>query len=303
MVGYTYLIDGETEGQVLTYGGLDCQARAIAARIQAVCNPGEHVVLLYASGLEYVAALFACQYAGVIPVPAYPPDPMRANRTLPRLQAIVSDSGATLALGSGESFGWLGSALASQLGVRLTLSTDDWQEWVGLPWTAPETHPDQVALLQYTSGSTAVPRGVMVTHRNLWSQFQTLQVVDCEEQVGVSWLPLYHDLGLIGGVLTPIAFRRPVVLMSPLAFVQHPLRWLLAISRYRATTTGAPNFAFDLCVSKFNPADARGLDLSSLRLILTGAEYVRADTLDRFTATFAPFGLSPEAWRPCYGLA
>jgi acyl-CoA synthetase (AMP-forming)/AMP-acid ligase II/acyl carrier protein len=302
-VGYTFLVDGETEEQNLTYAELDLRARAIAARMQSVCRPGEHALLLYGPGLDYIAALFACQYAGVIPVPAYPPDPLRSSRTLPRLRAIVDDCGATLALGTAESFGWLGSVQTSQLGLKLTLATDEWGDWVGLPWTPPDTNADQVALLQYTSGSTSRPRGVMVTHRNLWHQFENMRVGDGEDAVGVTWLPLYHDLGLIGGALTPIYFRRQVVLMSPLAFVQHPLRWLLAVSRYRATTTGAPNFAFDLCVSKFSAAEAGRLDLSSLRILLTGAEPVRSDTLDRFTATFAPTGLRPDVWRPCYGLA
>jgi acyl-CoA synthetase (AMP-forming)/AMP-acid ligase II/acyl carrier protein len=301
--GYSFLVDGETEETALTYGELDERARAIAARIQSACRPGEHVVLLYGPGLDYIAALFACQYAGVIPVPAYPPDPLRAARTLSRLQTIVSSCGAVLALSTDEHVGWLQGGLTGQLGLRMALSTEHWQEWVGLPWTAPETHPDQFALLQYTSGSTTMPRGVMVTHRNLWSQFRIFQIGDSDDSAGVSWLPLYHDLGLIGGALTPVYFGRPVALMSPLAFVQRPLRWLLAISRYRAPITGGPNFAFDLCVSKFAPAEAAGLDLSCLRIIITGGEPVRADTLDRFTAAFAPYGFSPDVWRPGFGLA
>jgi acyl-CoA synthetase (AMP-forming)/AMP-acid ligase II/acyl carrier protein len=301
--GYTFLVDGETEERTLTYGELDEQARAIAARIQSACRPGEHVVLVYGPGLDYIAALFACQYAGVIPVPAYPPDPLRAARTLSRLQTIVSNCGASLALSTDEHLGWLQGALTGQLGLRTALSTEHWKEWVGLSWTPPETHPNQVALLQYTSGSTTTPRGVMVTHGNLWGQFRCFQVADSHDSAGVSWLPLYHDLGLIGGALTPIYFGRPVTLLSPLAFVQRPLRWLYAISRYRAPITGAPNFAFDLCVNKFVAAEAVGLDLSCLRIILTGAEPIRADTLDRFSATFAPYGLSPDVWRPGFGLA
>ena len=300
--GYTFLVDGESEEQFLTYGELDRRARAIAARMQTICLPGEHVLLLYGPGLDYIVALFACQYAGVVPVPAYPPEPLRTARTLSRLQAIVSDCGANLALGTREHLGWA-VALAGELGLRQTLATEGWPEWEPLAWTAPTSHADQIALLQYTSGSTATPRGVMVTHRNLWFQFRCMQVADGDDSAGVSWLPLYHDLGLIGGALTPIYFGRPVTLMSPLAFVQRPLRWLRAISRYRAPITGGPNFAFDLCVNKFDLAEAEGLDLSCLRVILTGAEPVRADTLDRFTATFAPYGLTPDVWRPGFGLA
>ncbi len=303
VVGYTYLVDGEQEEQRLTYGELGRRAQALAGKIQSVCRPGDHVLLLYGPGLDYIVALFACQYAGVIPVPAYPPDPLRSGRTLPRLRAIVSDCAATLLLGSRESLGWLGSLGHTELGLQMLLPTDDWQDWLGLPWTPPDTRPDQVVLLQYTSGSTAEPRGVMVTHRNLWYQFESVRVGDGEDAIGVSWLPLYHDLGLIGGVLTPLYYGRHTVLMSPLAFVQHPLRWLRAISRYRATTTGAPNFALDLCVKHFSAADAVGLDLSSLRILLTGAEPVRAESLARFTATFAPYGFRPDVWRPAYGLA
>src|SRR5581483_3684286 len=147
------------------------------------------------------------------------------------------------------------------------------------------------------------PRGVMVTHRNLWHQMANMAVADSAEAVGVSWLPLYHDLGLVGGLVAPIHFRRRVIFMSPLAFVQRPLRWLQAIARYRATTTGAPNFAFDLCLAKFSAADAEGLDLSSLRVILTGAEPVRAETLERFATTLGPYGLRPDVWWPGFGLA
>jgi acyl-CoA synthetase (AMP-forming)/AMP-acid ligase II/acyl carrier protein len=300
-VGFTFLVDGETEEQNLTYGELDARARAVAAKIQSVSRPGNHVLLLYGPGLDYIVAFFACQYAGVIPVPAYPPDPMRSQRTLARLQAIVTDCGASLALGTADNVGWLG-ALASQTAC-LPVATDTAEDWSGLPWTEPQSNRDQVALLQYTSGSTAAPRGVMVTHRNLWSQFETVQVGDGADAVGVSWLPFYHDLGLIGGILIPLAFRRRTILMSPLAFVQHPLRWLLAIARYRGTTTGAPNFAFDLCVNKFVPTQAEGLDLSSLRILLTGAEPVRSESLDRFMATFAPYGLRSDVWRPGYGMA
>ena len=209
VVGYTFLVDGDTEEQDLTYWELDQRARYIAAKIQTICQPGDHVLLMHGPGLDYIVAFFACQYAGVIPVPAYPPDPMRAHRTLARLRAQASDCGASLALGRSEDVRWVGLLATSELGLQQTLCTDPWQEWAGLPWTAPETNADQIAFLQYTSGSTTAPRGVMVSHRNLWNQFETTRVDDRDDTVGVSWLPFYHDMGLIGGILTPIGFCRP----------------------------------------------------------------------------------------------
>lgn len=301
-ISYTFLLDGETDEQNMTYGELDRQARLLAAKLQTICQPGDRALLLYGPGLEYVVAFFGCLYAGVLPVPAYPPDPMRAARTLERLRAIVDDCHPSVILGTGESLRLLGP-LAGNFDDLPTLASDKLEEWTHLRWTAPETAPDQIAFLQYTSGSTSTPRGVMVSHSNIMHQLGCMYPGDSADVVAVSWLPMYHDMGLIGGMLAPFYFGRRIFLMSPLAFVQRPIRWLQAISRYRCTTTGGPNFAYDLCVSKLDPKDAVGLDLSSWRIAVSGAEPVRADTLKRFSAAFAPYGFNPEAWHPCYGLA
>ena len=192
-----------------------------------------------------------------------------------------------------------------------TLYMEDWPPWSGLAWAEPDLPADSVAFLQYTSGSTGSPRGVMVTHANFLYQTELLYRAGCgstpscgeRRTVGVSWLPFYHDMGLIGGVLASFYSGRRVVLMSPLAFIQRPIRWLWAISKYRPVCTAAPNFAYDLCVSKFRPEEVAGMDLSSLEIALNGAEPVRAETLDRFDETFGPYGFSPLAWLPSYGLA
>lgn len=302
-VGFTYLTDGETQEQNLTYGNLDTQARALAARLQQTCRPGDRVLLLYDSSLDYIAAFLGCVYAGTIPVPAYPPDPLRAKRTLARVRAIAADCQPALVLGTDENLRWAAPLLAGHEGLNATLATDAWTAWSELPWTPPDVSPEQIAFLQYTSGSTGAPHGVMVSHGNLMHQLEYVRHHDWDGVVAVSWLPLYHDLGLIGGVFAPLYFHRRVILMSPFHFVQQPLRWLWAMSRYRGTTTGGPNFAFELCVNKFRPREADGLDLSNWRIAMTGAEPVRAETLERFTTTFAPFGLRSDVWFPCYGLA
>jgi acyl-CoA synthetase (AMP-forming)/AMP-acid ligase II len=171
-------------------------------------------------------------------------------------------------------------------------------------WKAPSRDPDNIALLQYTSGSTGDPRGVTLTHANLMHNFGAgFHLMDVPDAVGVHWLPPYHDMGLIGGILLPLYAGRRTVLMSPLAFMQRPLRWLEAIHRYRGTTTGGPNFSYDLCVRKIKPEECEGLDLSSWQVAVNGAEPVRADTLTRFAKKFAPYGFRPETLMPAYGMA
>ena len=302
-VGYTFLADGESDEWNLAYGDLDRQARAVAGRLRGVCAPGDRALLLYDPGLEFVAAFFGCLYAGAVPVPAYPPDPLRRERMLPRLRAIADDCRPAAVLGTAASLEPAAPLLAGPLAGARAITTEDVSTSPDAPWVPPELTPDDVAFLQYTSGSTGTPRGVMVTHANLLYQVAQIHRADVADAVGVSWLPVYHDLGLVCGVLAPLYSGRRVVSMSPLAFVQWPLRWLRAIARYRATTTGGPDFAYALCARKFRPADADGLDLSCWRIALSGAETVRPETLERFNVTFAPYGFRPETWMPCYGLA
>jgi acyl-CoA synthetase (AMP-forming)/AMP-acid ligase II len=304
---FTLLEDGETETRHLDFAGLDRQARAIAATLQQYAAPGERALLLYPFGLDYIAAFFGALYAGVVAVPVYPPDPARPHRTLPRLQAIARDSQATLVLTTGPIRELVDGLAhhAPELASPRWVATDALAPGSEREWRPPEVTPGTLAFIQYTSGSTGTPKGVLLTHGNLLHNSALIQraLGNTEDSVGVSWLPLYHDMGLIGCVLQPVYAGFPMVLMPPESFLQKPLRWLQAVSRYRGTLSGAPNFAFDLCVRKVSPEQREALDLGSWSYAFNAAEPVRADTLERFTRHFAPCGFRPNALRPLYGLA
>ncbi|MEW5848206.1 MAG: fatty acyl-AMP ligase [Myxococcota bacterium] len=301
---YTFLVDGDHEEHTLTYGALDAQARAIAARLQARGHAGQRALLLYPPGLEYVAAYFGCLYAGVVAVPAYPPRP---NKPSPRLESIVTDAQAALALTT--------DAILQKLQPRFPemprMASLDWLTTDGVgtdgadAWRAPKVDGDTLAFLQYTSGTTGTPRGVMVTHGNLLHN-SALIAEGFEHTVddrGVFWLPIYHDMGLIGGVLQPLWIGRPTTLMPPAAFLQSPFRWLSAISRLKANVSGGPDMAYELCARQVTDEQKATLDLSGWELAFTGAEPIRPETLERFSRAFAGCGFRREAFYPCYGLA
>ncbi|MGB6166946.1 MAG: fatty acyl-AMP ligase [Geitlerinemataceae cyanobacterium] len=303
-IAYRFSIDGETQTISLSYGELDRRSRSIAAHLQSFCVPGERVLLLYPPGLEYVAAFLACLYAGVVAIPAYPPRP---NRSLSRLQSIVADSGASVALTTDEILPtlerhWVNSP---QLATLKWIATDLLGEAAAAAWQPPDLDGDTLAFLQYTSGSTATPKGVRVTHGNLLHNLGGIYRsfrLSADSHV-VSWLPMYHDMGLIGGVLEPLYGGFPVTLMSPLMFLQKPLRWLQAIAQYGATCSGGPNFAYDLCARKITPQQVAELDLSGWEVAFNGAEPISAAVLDRFARVLEPAGFRREAFYPCYGLA
>lgn len=304
---YTYLLDGESEEAHLTYAQLEEQARAIAALLQAHNASGERALLLYPPGLAYIAAFMGCLFANVVAVPAYPPDPTRLNRTLPRLQAIAADSQAKIVL-TIEPVLQMASFLfsyAPDLEALDWLATDTVDKALATVWQQPSINQDSLAFLQYTSGSTAAAKGTMLTHRNLC--YNLAQIHRCfghsEDSQGVIWLPPYHDMGLIGGILQPLYGDFPVVLMSPIDFLKRPFRWLQAVSRYQATTSGGPNFAYELCVRKITPEQRATLDLSHWDVAFNGAEPVRYETLRRFAEVFTPAGFRYQAFYPCYGLA
>jgi acyl-CoA synthetase (AMP-forming)/AMP-acid ligase II len=303
-IAFYFLEDGENQESQLTYAELDRQARAIAAWLQAHGLRGERAILLYPPGLGFIAAYFGCLYAGVVAVPSYPP---RLNRPSPRIQTIVADSGAKAALTT--------TAILENLEQRFEHTPDlqalQWLNTETMPagwetgWQDPAVGPSDLAFLQYTSGSTSTPKGVMLTHGNLIYNLRQIMTGFQHQHgvVGVIWLPNYHDMGLIGGILQPIYVGGRSTLMSPLMFLQRPLRWLEAITRYRGLTSGGPNFAYDLCVEKIREDQKANLDLSSWRVAFTGAEPVRPETLERFSQAFAGCGFRKEAFYPCYGLA
>ncbi|HEU4407581.1 MAG TPA: condensation domain-containing protein [Polyangiaceae bacterium] len=306
-VAYTFLSDGESAEETLTYGELDRRARALGASLRELGAPGEPVLLLHPPGLDYVVAVCGCLYAGMVAVPAYPPDPLRLARTLPRLVALVGDAGAKVALTTSAIYG-LAEALfehAPSLRALRWVPSDAAGAGPADAWRAPPGGREGLAILQYTSGSTGAPRGVMLSHGNLLHNSWLIH--RCfghgPESRGVIWLPPYHDMGLIGGVLQPLCGGFPVTLMSPLDFLARPMRWLRAVSRRRATTSGGPNFAYDLCARKATPDEVAGLDLGAWEVAFNGAEPVRAETLDRFCEVFGPAGFRREAFYPCYGLA
>ncbi|MGH2412808.1 MAG: AMP-binding protein, partial [Microcystaceae cyanobacterium] len=303
-IAFTFLSDGETEAESLTYHQLDRQARAIAAFLQELNAKGGRALLLYQPGLEFISAFLGCLYAGVIAVPAYPPRP---NRSLDRLQAIVSDAQATFALTTQSLLSTLEGRLTQSLTTEAIrcVTTDNIATHLADDWQKLLLSEDTLAFLQYTSGSTGIPKGVMVSHGNLLHNSGLINhcFQNTADSIGISWLPPYHDMGLIGGILQPIYVGVFMVLMPPVAFLQRPLRWLQAISNYRATTSGAPNFAYDLCVNQVTPEQRETLDLKCWELAFTGAEPIRAETLDKFAQTFAVCGFRQKVFYACYGMA
>ncbi|MEV4439107.1 fatty acyl-AMP ligase [Streptomyces sp. NPDC049577] len=306
-VAYRFVDEDESADQI-TYAELDTRARAVATGILgATGNRNDPVLLLYAPGLDYLTGLFGCFYAGVPAVPAFPPDPTRLARTVPRLAAIIEDSGADTVLTTSDIAPFLAGGLTPATAGRALrlLATDTIADGAEDAYAGAAGGPDGPALLQYTSGSTSLPRGVMLGHAQLMSNCAEIArgFGMHEGSSGGLWLPPYHDMGLIGGILTPLASGIPVTLMSPVTFLRRPLSWLRMVSRYRATITGAPNFAYDLCVRRATDAEVEQLDLSGVELTFTGAEPVRADTLARFTERFGPTGFRAASLYPCYGLA
>lgn len=304
---FIWLGDGEEAETRLTWSELDRQARAIAAWLIAKGYQGQRALLLYVPGLDFVSALYGCLYAGVIAVPAYPPDPARLARTLPRMQAVVRSAAPAIALTTSPLLA-MAPALFEQApdlaAVRWVASDELAGAEAGTLAPTPG-RPNDMLLLQYTSGSTAMPKGVEITGANLMSNCRAMQR-RCRmgaHTVIASWVPFYHDMGLVGAVCLPVVLGGRSVLLSPIDFLRRPIRWLRAIDRHRATATGAPNFALDLCADAIGAEEAAALDLSTLEMLLVGGEPLRASSFARFAERFAPSGLRRQALFQGYGLA
>jgi amino acid adenylation domain-containing protein len=306
-LAYTFLEDGEIEGSTLTYSELDQQARAIGAQLQSLNAAGERALLLYMPGLDFVAAFFGCLYAGVIAVPVYPPNPARLPQTLPKLRSIIGNAQPSVALTVSPILDLVNALLAQDPDFQNMhwLATDVIPDDQALKWQSSASSGESLAFLQYTSGSTGSPKGVMVSHSNLLHNLESIKQSFelTSDSVSVTWLPSFHDMGLIDGVLGPLYTDYLGVLMPPAAFLQRPARWLQAITRYGATHCGGPNFGFKLCVRKVTPEQKQNLDLGTWLTAYNGAEPVRRETLEQFTQAFAPCGFRARFFYPCYGMA
>ncbi|HEV8454769.1 MAG TPA: fatty acyl-AMP ligase [Gemmatimonadales bacterium] len=306
-VGYRFLLDGETREASLTYGELCCRAEAIAALLATLQRTGDRALLVYPPGLDFICAWFGCLAAGSVAVVVQPPHQARLPQFLSRVASVCRDAAPTVALTTSAIRELLAEAadLAPEPSAMRWRTTE--AELAAPPpgWNLPRPTVADLAFLQYTSGSTTEPRGVMVSHDNLIQNLRLIResFAQSTETPSVSWLPPYHDMGLIGGILAPLYVGFPVTLMPPAGFLQRPYRWLRAISRVRATVSGGPNFAYDLCLQRITLEQRAGLDLSSWRVAFNGAEPLNPRTMQEFSEYFEPCGFSPNAFKPCYGLA
>ncbi|MGW5735097.1 MULTISPECIES: fatty acyl-AMP ligase [Streptomyces] len=287
----------------LGWQGLDARARALAGRVAAIAGPGERAALLLPQGLDYAAAFLGCLYAGVIAVPLFSPD-------LPghegRLAAVLADCEPTCVLADARTAPGVERFMSGQ-GLPpvpvVPVDRPDGTSAVALP---ERLQPDDIAYLQYTSGSTRSPAGVVISHANVVANArQAIEAfaADAASNTTVGWLPLFHDMGLVLSVAAPVVGGFPSVLMDPVAFLEHPVRWLRLLAAYPGTISAAPNFAYDYCASRVDRDEAAELRLDRVKVLINGSEPVRPGTIDRFREAFADAGLAPEAHCPAYGLA
>lgn len=305
-LAFRFLNDLEHAPEDLSYAQLWQDAAAVARFLAGIAEPGSRIMLFFPPGLAYIKAFYGCLMAGMVAVPLYPP---RRNVKSDRIMKVAQSCQSVIALTTGPELAAVKAAWDAQNSLGLPLdfhATDAITGAAGdsfVPQAAGEATP---AFLQYTSGSTGVPKGVIITHGNIMANVAHLSAANTSGVTGevfVNWVPLFHDLGLVTAILWPVYLGAPSILMAPATFVRSPLVWLQAITRYRATMCGSPNFAFDLCVDKIPAADLAGLDLSSWRVAYNSAEPVKAATLERFSRHFAPCGFRPETFYPCYGMA
>jgi len=306
-LAYRYLNDGEYDEVVMTYKDLDRRARAIAALLQSSAKEGDRALLIFPPGLDFIAAFFGCLYAKIFAIPAYPPHPARPERNLPVILRIANDAKPAVALLTLPLLDVIKSrkAISDEFGDIKLLATDNKEidEWAD-EWKQSEIAGNDIAFLQYTSGSTTIPKGVIISHSNLVHNLGFI-----ENSFGLTtkshtvfWLPPYHDMGLIG-ILQALYTGYPATLIPHLMFLQRPIRWLQAISRFHATCSGGPNFAYDLCTRKIKPEQRQQIDLSSWEVAFNGSEPIYHKSLEQFADYFSPCDFSRDAFLPCYGLA
>ena len=299
-----YINTGEAEESKYSYADLDRKSRHLAAMLQDIKASGKPILIMYPPGLDYIVAYFGCLYAGSIAIPCYPPV---GSGMLSTLTFIVQNSGACFVLTLEEIKNKIWAELDKQhdLSPLLWISTDKITEDMSSYYKNVDIKEDTLAFLQYTSGSTSTPKGVIVTHGNILHNSEHIYKgfkINSESRL-VTWLPPYHDMGLIGGIIQPIYGGFPVSLMAPISFIRRPVRWLQAITKFKATISGGPNFAYDLCVKKVIQEAKSGLDLSKWDLAFNGAEPIRIKTLESFADSFFSCGFNYKAFCPCYGLA
>ena len=303
-LAYIFLKDRENQEQTITYQQLSQISKRIAARLQSLIPPGAIALLLYPQGLEFIAAFLGCLSAGIIAVPAYPP---KQNQKISRLIAIIEDSQPQIILTTSFLLENIQPKLENFLDLSVTqfLATDNLNDDQDFEFHLPEISGDTLAFLQYTSGSTGSPKGVMISHDNIANNSVYIQKAFelTEKSVSVTWLPSFHDMGLIDGIIQPLYTGFLGIVMSPESFLKNPMLWLQAITKYRATHSGSPNLGYELCVRRITPEQQKSLDLSSWLSAYNGAEPIRRKTLDNFSDKFQSSGFKSQYFYPCYGMA
>ena len=300
---FRFLSNRGRHSDLITREDLDKQTCVIGGFLQEVCQPGDRVVLFCPPGREYIAAFLGCLYAGVVAVPLYPPGNQKRERVL----GVIQNCGARLCLNTEKTLAATQKVLeVGQLETQVRMVTiSSISQGYSQMWRATHPTSDSIAFLQYTSGSTGAPKGVMVSHGNLMANQEMIARAfhTQEGDVGFNWLPPYHDMGLIGSILQPLYAGITSILMPPIDFIRNPLLWLECITQYGASISGAPNFAYNLVLDRLDEERAARLDLNSWRIAFSGAEPVRADTMRRFSKRFGSVGFRYAAFCPCYGMA
>ncbi|OLT20848.1 AMP-dependent synthetase [Actinomadura sp. CNU-125] len=299
---YAFLNSKGVEEADLSYGELHAKALAVARLLLERCGPGDRAILMFAPGLDFIVAYFGCLYAEIMAVPVQPP---RQGRVQDATHGIVQDCAPSAVLTTGAMLDETRALLEPARPGLHWIAVDRTDDGAGSGFRPRTPSADAIAFLQYTSGSTSAPKGVMVSHRNLMANQEMIRRAfgHDKDSAVVGWAPFFHDQGLIGNVLQPLFLGSFSALMDPITIIRRPLAWLSAVSRYRAHSSGGPNFAFDACVARAAATEIPEMDLGCWKVAFNGAEPIRPATLRRFTETFAPYGFSEKALFPCYGLA